>query len=895
MRVASKYLLAALLILQVNLLFSQVSGTIKDPKNQSLIGAVVFVQGADLGTSTNFSGEYKLRGLETGKHVLIFSYVGFVSDTVTVNVVNKDSTIRLNIVLKESNATIDWVEVRGALDKESEFSALKAEKNADNVINVVSARTIELSPDLTVANVAQRVSGVSLERSTQGDGRYAIIRGMDQRYNNTLINGVKIPSPEARTRFIPLDIFPSELLQRMEVYKALTPDLEGDAIGGTINLVMKDAPTKREINFNISTGYTQFLLTRDYYNWNRRSLGNDPAQSFGNQYFPTPTDFGYSSMNYKPIQALPNLLMGGSYGSRFLKNKLGVMVGGTFQNTYRATEGQLFRTATNQNGDPVHIKAEERYYSIHQERLGVNVKLDYKFNEKHKISLYNVFMQMKDIQYRKIIDTSLTSNRTVPGTGGVTISERSRYQKQIIANSTLQGEHQLSKNGSLDWSLVYSYASQDIPDMAEVFRSFTITTPPGDESEARFDYIIREWRKNFDNDYATYINYKHELKLFGVKSEFKTGGMYRYKQRFNRMNDYRFNFIGQAPIYTNISELDLNRISVYYNPANSIMGNNNYDADEHVGAGYAQMKLNFRRLNILGGVRNEFTQQSFRTQAPLTIDKANQAEIFYADVLPSVHLKYMIDRYKNLRVSYFKSISRPSYFELVPYEIIGENFIEKGNTDLKHTVAHSFDIRYENFPNNKDNFMAGVFFKHIINPIEYGFLDVFGSTIAPQNFGNATNLGAELVYIKYFGDWGVSSNYTFTISEMTTSKVYNDNATQTTYLRDEKRPLQGQSRHIGNLSLLYRNNTKNFNAQLSYVFTGRRITQISPLYGLDYYQKNLHLLDFSCEKTFKKKWIGFAKISNLLNSPYQMDVQRTLLVQREFYSQFYIFGLRFKM
>jgi hypothetical protein len=160
MRVASKYLLAALLILQVNLLFSQVSGTIKDPKNQSLIGAVVFVQGADLGTSTNFSGEYKLRGLETGKHVLIFSYVGFVSDTVTVNVVNKDSTIRLNIVLKESNATIDWVEVRGALDKESEFSALKAEKNADNVINVVSARTIELSPDLTVANVAQRVSGI---------------------------------------------------------------------------------------------------------------------------------------------------------------------------------------------------------------------------------------------------------------------------------------------------------------------------------------------------------------------------------------------------------------------------------------------------------------------------------------------------------------------------------------------------------------------------------------------------------------------------------------------------------------------------------------------------------------------------------------------------------------
>jgi hypothetical protein len=878
-----------------NALYAQVKGVIKDQHNQPLVGAFAQVKGTNIGTSTNFNGEYEIRGLKEGNYFIVYSYIGHLSDSVKIRITNPDTLIRINKTLSEISTMVDGVSVIGSIQRESEYAALKAEKNADHVINVVSARTIELSPDLTVANVAQRVSGVSLERSTQGDGRYAIIRGMDQRYNNTLVNGIKIPSPESRTRFIPLDIFPSELLQRMEVYKALTPDLEGDAIGGTINMIMKDAPAKREINFNISTGYTQFLITRDYYRWIRSDLGMDPAESFGNQYFPSTNDFKYGSMNYRPIQALPNVLMGGSFGQRFFKDKFGIIAGGTFQNTYRATEGQIFRTATNQDGDPVHIKAEERLYSIQQERLGLNVKLDYKFNEKHSISLYNVYMQMNDIQYRKIIDTSLTSNRTQPGTGGVTISERSRYQKQAIANSTLQGNHQLSKNGHFDWSLVYSYASQDIPDMSEVFRSFTIITPPGDESEARFDYIVREWRRNVDNDYATYLNYKHDVKLGRVKTEFKTGGMYRLKQRFNRMNDYRFNFIGQAPIYKDVESLDLNRISIYYNPANAIMGSNNYDADEQVGAAYIQTKIEYNRWNILAGVRNELTFQTFETQAPLSPTRANQAEINYADILPSIHFKYLLTKEKNLRLSYFKSISRPSYFELVPYEIIGENFTERGNSDLKHTVAHSVDFRYEHFPNNKDNFMAGAFYKYIINPIEYGFLDVFGTIIAPQNFGNATNYGIELVYIKYVGNWGVSSNYTLTQSEMVTNKVYNDNVTQTTYLREETRPLQGQSRHIGNVSLLHRNTVKEFNAQLSYVFTGRRITQISPLYGLDYYQRNLHLLDFSCEKSFKKKWVGFVKISNLLNAPFQVDVQRSLIVQREFYSQFYVAGIRVKM
>src|SRR6202012_4989894 len=123
-------------------------------------------------------------------------------------------------------------------------------RRADIIQNSVSPRAIEISPDLSVANTAQRISGVSLERSTNGEGQYVIVRGMDKRYIYTLVNGIKIPSPDNKNRYVPLDIFPADMLERLEITKSLTPNMEGDAIGGAVNMVMKDAPTKFSINAN---------------------------------------------------------------------------------------------------------------------------------------------------------------------------------------------------------------------------------------------------------------------------------------------------------------------------------------------------------------------------------------------------------------------------------------------------------------------------------------------------------------------------------------------------------------------------------------------------------------------------------------------------------------------
>jgi hypothetical protein len=229
-----------------------IKGHILDSKTQEpLIGAIIIDKLNDkINDEAKLDGTYFIKKIKPGKHIFSIQYVGYIKQEKEVYVSgNKD--IVLDILLEPRSNPLTEVQIVGKLDKESSNYAISSEKKADNLLNIISARSIQLSPDITVANVLQRVSGVTVQKTANsGEGQYAIIRGMDKRYNYTLINGIKIPSPDDKNRYVPMDIFPAELISRIEVIKALTPDMEGDAIGGVMNLVMKDAPDKLLINVN---------------------------------------------------------------------------------------------------------------------------------------------------------------------------------------------------------------------------------------------------------------------------------------------------------------------------------------------------------------------------------------------------------------------------------------------------------------------------------------------------------------------------------------------------------------------------------------------------------------------------------------------------------------------
>ena len=263
-------IIAALFMQSVVLLAANIKGKVTDQAtNEQLIGATVSIKGTQFGTVTNLDGTYFIKNLAAGNYVLVCAYVGFT--TQEINIVVAENNLEQNFSLTEKTHLLNEIKV-SANDKESDNAARKAEQVADNVMNVVSSKTIDLSPDLTVGNVLRRVSGVTIQSNSSGHAQYAIIRGMDKRYNYTLLNGIKVPSPDNKNRFVPMDLFPSDMLQKLEVIKSLTPNMEGDAIGGVTNIVMKEAPEDFILKANIGGGYNTIFGSQDYSGFDKSNI-----------------------------------------------------------------------------------------------------------------------------------------------------------------------------------------------------------------------------------------------------------------------------------------------------------------------------------------------------------------------------------------------------------------------------------------------------------------------------------------------------------------------------------------------------------------------------------------------------------------------------------------------
>ena len=894
-----------------------VKGIIVDEYAEPLVGATIIKEGTTIGAYTNLDGTYTIKDLPVGKHKLIISYIGYKGKDTVVNITSAEQVLVLNVRLYSMHHEFTGVEVVASVDKESDQSARKSEQNAENVINVVSAKSILVSPDITVANVMQRVSGVSIERNNNGDGQYAIVRGMDKRYNYTLVNGIKIPSPDNKNRYVPLDIFPADLLERLVVAKALTPSMEGDAIGGVVNMVLKDAPDGFFVQANVATGYSQMFFDRKFKTFDRSVINSkSPAERNGKSYNATPSDFPNGNANFNDINPAPNAVIGFSMGNRLLKSKkLGVIVAASYQNTYRGSNSVFFMTEVNRNDNSPSLEnIQGREYSAQQVRSGVHFKADYEFNKNHKINFYNAYINLTLNEARYLTDTNLVLGRVGVGTGRVTNHYRSRHEVQQIYNSTLQGEHTFSQYIRGQWSAVYSIAKLNEPDRVELDLSTGVTKNPDGTLKQEPTYFdngtYRRWSHNFDQDQAGYVNIYITPLKDKKKLEVAVGGLYRHKTRENYYNNYTLRPTGNT-VQTYNGDV-ANDTFMVFNPKGSTSDPLNYNSHENVAAGYLQGTVNIKNLQILGGVRIEHTDFGWVTQGPATLP-GKVGSLSYLDVLPSVHFKYKPSPNKNIRASYFASLSRPGFFEVVPYILNYETYDEKGNPFLKRVQANNFDVRYEYFPRALDQVLIGAFYKQIINPIEYA-LEVSGVNMyyTPGNFGTATNYGFEFDLVKYFKKFGIKTNYTYTSSSITTNKTvrYRDaNNNLTEKIEQQTRPLQGQSKHVGNLSFLYKDSRKGIDAQIALVYTGRRLVTVSPFKDNDQWQRSTVQMDISTEKRLKKHFYFYVKVNNVLNTPYLVEIpiknstfnesipyqtSGNTLVRRDYYHQTYLIGIRYK-
>ncbi|MBD0401494.1 TonB-dependent receptor [Flammeovirga sp. EKP202] len=918
-------LLSLLLILPFFAHAGGIKGEVKGSDGEPLIGAVISVEPANKQTVVGMDGTYRINDLPEGDYTINVKYIGYKDLKREVHI-GASGWHTADLVLDVDAIQLDEAVVYGTKERKTAESARATERVSSKVMTVVSAQDIELSPDLNVANVVQRISGVSLERNNSGDGQFAIVRGMDKRYNYTLVNGVKIPSPDNKNRYVPLDLFPSDLLDRLEVTKALTPDMEGDAVGGVINMEMKDAPESYSGQLNLSVGNNSlFGGGNPFMTWNHGGNMNTPPSWRGiNNAIPSDFNTNHLLNQYKNF--VPDIVAGLSIGNRFMNDKLGVMLAGSYQQTARGSESTWFNGGMHSDGNTTLDNMEDRDYYQLQKRMGLHAKLDYRINNNHSIQWYNAFVNLRNDQVRDVTRTrTWGSYDPINGNAGE-MSYVTRYRSTIqqIFNSTLKGQHQLKDWMKADWSTVYSKASNNVPDNTKFTRSGSMTNWVEEpERIAARSSLTRRWDYNDDQDIALYANFIFTPEIsFIYDTEFKVGGLLRNKNRTNDFEEYRFNAGNRALVkgedWNDITDVDW----IIENPNGVNFSPNKYNSHENIRAAYAQFKFDFNnKLEVTGGVRMEHTDIGYFLPQPTyelednELDKMSQT---YVDFLPSIHFKYKITPKSNLRSSYFKSVIRPGFSEFVPVQDgdTEDDWTEMGNPFIERTIGHNLDLRYEIFPKGMDKFMIGAFYKQLINPIEYSLNRPAGH-IMPDNFGTAENMGIEIDVVKYFNKFGVSANYTYTHSKIVSEKAYyeredpdDDNSDIVIRSTDEVRPLQGQAAHIANLSLLYKNPEAGLDVQLATVYTGDRIHSLSVFYGNDMWQRGFIQMDLSVEKRISPKTLIYLKAYNLLDNAYEVEIRQpvndaqahfpkqgdpgdNVLVRQDFYRRQFLVGLKY--
>ncbi|MCF8381222.1 MAG: TonB-dependent receptor [Bacteroidales bacterium] len=925
----AKALLLFLLLFLSNAAYSAtIKGKIIDSKSgEVLVGANVYIKKSEKGTISGLDGSYIIKNIPKGNYTLICSYISY--KTIERNIVVSEEDIEdLNFYLESNSELLSEVSVTGYTDKSTDKSARSTERNSNLVINVVSANTIELSPDLNVSNAIQRMSGVTIEKGSSGAGDYALLRGMDKRYNFTLINGIKIPSTDNKHRYISLDMFPSDMVDRIEVSKTLTPNMEGDAIAGAVNLVMKNAPEKLLVQASASSGYSTFFNENRFQTFNRKSNKPDsPYERNEKGYRAIPSDFNEENLIIRTVEVPINKYGNLTVGNRYFNKKLGWIFSGSYQNYNTGSKNLYFDDDLSRDGQnlPVLTSMQERVYYENKKNYGIHNKIDFQFNPKNRIQLYTAYIALSKTQLREVQNTNLTVSYD-PYNGNLvrTHSSRFRYNNQTLLNTTLQGNHQIKKNLSANWSLVYSKALNKTPEQATIVYGNGLENFIPVRQYVDFDGSDRIWRRNSDQDKAAYLNFNYKSTISGKKTEFIWGALYRQKERTSFYNKYTLNAIVTLPDNTTsfYSEKDVDWNTYdeikwrVYNPAGTVAVGENYDAYETVIATYGMFRIDIRRFQLVGGARIENTEQGYSMLYPIGEPNPNGNQK-YTDVLPSLHLKYSPNRKHNIRLSSFKATNKPGFMEIVPYVDYSGEEATAGNPDLKHAVADNIDLRWEYFPTMLDQIMIGYFHKNIKNPIEFAFEEYLGDrkiVYTPINSDKAINYGIEIDLIKYYREWGIKGNYTHTNSTITTEKLsrsideygnsFSENISQT-------RPLFGQSAHVGNISLLYKSSKNGLSSQLAFSYTGDRIYTVSRFINNDLWQEGFWQLDLSVEKKFKNGLGLFAKAHNLLDSHVKVYIKNTnpinndvpehniddinTLVRDEYSMPSYLIGLRYKL
>tara|TARA_A100000171_G_scaffold52524_1_gene71316 strand:- start:8779 stop:11550 length:2772 start_codon:yes stop_codon:yes gene_type:complete len=913
--------------LVIALLFSSVamaqngiiSGKITDEIGLGLPGATVFISALNKGGVTDVNGNYTLIEIPVGDHNVTVSYVGYKKVEQVMTVVVGQTTV-VNVAMEPGYTQTGEVMVIGDRLK-GQAKALNQQRTNANITNVVSADQVGRFPDANIGDALKRIPGITIQND-QGEARNIIIRGLAPQLNSVTLNGERIPSAEGDNRNVQLDLIPADMIQTIQVNKAVLPDMDADAIGGSVNLVTRSEPTGKRLSGTLASGYN-FLSNKPI--WTGSLIASD----------------------------------------RFAQGKLGAVLSLSYNNHNFGSDDIEAVWVEGDDGKAYIDEFDIREYRVQRVRRSANLALDYKINKNNKIFLSGVYNWRDDWENRfrmrvsQLEDafndgdfTTIGANnynttkarvefQTKGGIGSDRVDNR-RLEDQRNRNLSLRGEHQLDRL-KITWSGTYAKASEERPNERYVsYRSkdqnvnvdlrnprfpLAILANPSDNLGIEFNELSEQNGYTSDEDFNSKVDFTLPV---SDKSIVKFGARLRTKTKERKNNFFAYEptdedafgaTIGDIPNenYSDsdfmpgsqfragvfgtpgfLGAIDLNNASLF--DKEDVLGEylpGNYNATESIYAGYAMADLTLTdELSGIVGLRLESTSIDYSGYI-LDVDNdtysQTQASQDYTNFMPGVHLNYNFSDYSILRFAYTNTIARPNYYDLVPYAEFSpdDEELTRGNPNLKATTSTNFDLMYENYFQSIGLVSGGVFYKDVNNFIysqrTEGYNDPqFGSDLEYttfQNGGTAEIYGLEVSFQRQI--WkglGLYLNYTLTQSSTTGIQGR----------ESDDLALPGTAENMFNASLSYETEKLVLRASLN--FASDYIDELGGEGFEDRYYDKQTFLDLNGSYAFNKNWRFFFEVNNLTNQPlryYQGISSRTM--QAEYYNVRFNAGLKFDL
>jgi len=901
-----------------------ITGRVIDYAKQALPGASVRIDGLKTGTISDVNGFYSIKNLKPGRYKVTVSYVGY--NPYSTELIVSDGKVTESDFIMTEGLELKNVLVVGVFS--GQRKALSMQKNNIGITNVVSADQVGKFPDSNIGDALKRISGINVQYD-QGEARFGQVRGTSADLTSVTVNGNRIPSAEGDTRNVQLDLIPADMIQTIEVNKVVTSDMDGDAIGGSINLVTKNTPYDRVFNATVGSGYNV-------------------------------------------VSEKMHLNLGLTYGDRFFDNKLGLMLAASYQYAPNGSDNTEFEYDIDDDGNVYLDKAQVRQYYVTRERQSYSFAADYKFNANHKISFKGIYNRRGDeenryrITYKKLNDKPSKQSIVLQTKGGTEDNNYTRLELQQTMDFALDGEHSFG-NLNMDWAGTFSRATEDRPHERyfgiamkgkkneDYFSDLSFIDAGGQHpypnkgigniSDLKWsiDELTNSEQNIAENEYKFRLNFELPLSSGAFGNKIKFGGKYTHKDKkreihcydyidvyekefgedwMNHMNgQIRSGFMvdGNYPLNTSfVTKEYLGNLTM--NPSQEGAfelyeeASGNYKAKEAITSAYLRFdqKL-WDKVDMVLGLRMENTSLDYsgynwvvddikdeQGRLEPTGDKKND----YTNWLPSILLKYNSTDDLKLRASFTKTLSRPKYSALVPcvHYNIAEEEASFGNAYLKPTTSYNFDLGGEYYFESVGQISLGLFYKDVKDVIveerwkstsdpniPAGLLNEDGEPVKyeitkPINAYDANLFGVEFAYQRDFGFitpalkcLGFYGTYTYTHSSTDNYKFEHRSLES-----GEDIKLTGSPEHTANASLYYED--KGLNIRLSYNFASAFVDEFGTVAALDRYYDKVNYLDLNASYTFGKKFKTtiYAEATNLLNQPlryYQGTKDRTMQVE----------------